>query len=126
MAALQLPRRARPQPRILRRFHISPRPALRPRHMSPPRGTHPLHASRRRAMRLRKRPHRATRPRKLPRRGTRSKRLAQRRGRLRVPQPARAALSRRALRRVAATMLGHGKTHSKTRRRNQTRLRDRP
>ena len=92
MAALQLPRRARPQPRILRRFHISPRPALRPRHMSPPRGTHPLHASRRRAMRLRKRPHRATRP----------------------------------LRRVAATMLGHGKTHSKTRRRNQTRLRDRP
>jgi hypothetical protein len=126
MAALQLLRRARPLPRMLRRFHISPRHALRPRHMSPPRGTHPLHASRRRAMRLRKRPHRATRSRKLPHRGTRSNRLAQRRGRPRIPQPGRVALSRRPLRRVAATMLGHGKTHGKTRRRNQTRLRDRP
>jgi hypothetical protein len=120
MAALQLLRRARPLPRMLRRFPISPRHALRPRHMSPPRGTHPLHASRRRAMRLRKRPHRATRARKLPHRGTRSKRLAQRRGRLRIPQPGRAALSPQLLPRMAAAMSGHGKT----RRRNTPRRHD--
>jgi len=126
MAALQLLRRARPLPRMLRRFPISPRHALRPRHMSPPRGTHPLHASRRRAMRLRKRPHRATRARKLPHRGTRSKRLAQRRGRPSVPQPGRAALSSHPLPHMATATPGPGKTRrSQTElRNNQTPLRD--
>jgi hypothetical protein len=77
-------------------------------------------------MRLRKLPPRATRARKLPRRGTRSKRLAQRRGRLRVPQPGRAALSSHPLPHMAATTPGPDKTRrSQTQlRNNQTRLRD--
>jgi hypothetical protein len=139
-AALQLPhrtrqlRRARPLPRMLRPLHILPRRTPRQRRMSPPRASlrrrtrlrklphrathrralprrtpHPLHASPPRAMRLRKRPPRA-----------RHKRLAQRRGRLRIPQPVRAALSLPPLRRMAAATPGHGKT----RRRNPTRLRD--
>ena len=65
-------------------------------------------------------PHAAPAPRiTAPRRGTRGKRLSQRRGRLRIPPPGRAALSRRHPPRMAATTPDRGKT----RRRNQTRLR---
>jgi hypothetical protein len=76
------------------------------------------HASQRHGTRLRKLPRRGTRdkppPRRLP------KRLAQRRGRLRIPQPGRAALSPQLLPRMAAAMSGHGKTW----RRNTTRRHD--
>jgi hypothetical protein len=137
-------RRARPLPRMLRPLRILPRRTPRQRHVSPPhtsprRTPHPLHTSSRRGMRLRKLPHRATRRRALPRRTphplqtsppramrlrkrpprARHKRLAQRRGRLRIPQPVRAALSPPLLRRMAAGTPGHGKTP----RRNQARLR---
>ena len=65
-------------------------------------------------------PHAAPAPRiTAPRRGTRGKRLSQRRGRLRIPPPGRAALSRRHPPRMAVTTPDRGKT----RRRNQTRLR---
>jgi len=96
---------------------MSPRRAPRPPPELPHRATH-LRTLQRHGTRLRKLPRRGTRdkppPRRLP------KRLAQRRGRLRIPQPGRAALSPQLLPRMAAAMSGHGKT----RRRNTTRRHD--
>jgi hypothetical protein len=129
--------------RTLRQRHMPPR-------ASPRRTPRPLHTSPRHGTRLRKLPHRATRRRALPRHTlhplhalprrvmprrqplrraaqprtlaprARHKRLAQRRGRLRIPQRVRAALSPQAPRHVAAAT----PRRDKTRRRNPTRLRD--
>jgi hypothetical protein len=89
--------------------------------MSPLRAPRPPRELPHHATRLRTSPRRVLHPlHTSPHRGRRGKRRAQRRGRLRIPQPGRAALSPQLLPRMAATTSGHGKTQ----RRNTTRRRD--